>query len=131
MALTEMLPDECMAGTFRAYGGVALAVTIAGFLAAAVSLAKALAWLRDEAHGRRYGKAVPDRHTLKARLLTAWVLLPPAWLYTEAIFLYRRFGKAACFASFQHAQNLVLHGWIVVVAVLFVICFGREIFGKE
>ena len=131
LLMTEGLPETCMAGTFNAYGGVALAMTVAGVLTAAISLTKAMSWLRDEAHGRRHGKAVPDRHTIKTRLLAAWVLLPPMWLYVEAIFFYRHFGKAACFASFEHAQSLVMHGWIVFVAVLFLLCFGREIFVNE
>jgi polyferredoxin len=130
MTLMEALPQECMAGTFYSHGGVALAVTVLGLLCAAASLALGFHWFREETRFRRNRRDVPDRHTARAWLLGLWVLAPPAWLYIEAIFLYRRFGKAACFSSFEHAQELVLHGWIVLVAVLALLCFGRDLFSR-
>jgi hypothetical protein len=129
--LLEQLPDECMTGTFHSHGGVALAVTVIGLLGAIYSLAKGFSWLREETNHRRTGHHAPDRRMSKSWLLGLWVLLPPLWLYVEDIFLYRHYGKAACFESFRYAQEIVAKGWLVVVAVLTLLYFGREIFGRE
>jgi len=129
--LAEGVPAECMVGTFNRYGWVALAVTVAGVAGAVYSLSKGFVWLREEADSRRGRKESPDRRTAKAWLLGLWVLVPPAWLYVEYIFLYRHFGKAACFESFRYAQEIVFRGWAGVVLVLVGLYFGREIFGRE
>lgn len=129
--LAEGVPAECMAGTFNRYGWVALAVTVAGVAGAVYSLSKGFAWLREETDSRRSQKEFPDRRLAKAWHLGLWVLLPPAWLYIEYIFLYRHFGKAACFESFRYAQEIVFRGWAGVVLVLVGLYFGREIFGRE
>jgi hypothetical protein len=129
--LAEGVPAECMAGTFNHHGWVALAVTVAGVAGAVYSLSKGFAWLREEAESRRGQKESPDRRAAKAWLLGLWVLLPPAWLYVEYIFLYRHFGKAACLESFRYAQEIVFRGWAGVVLVLGGLYFGREIFGRE
>jgi hypothetical protein len=129
--LAEGVPAECMAGTFNSHGWVALLVTVAGLLGAIYSLSKGFAWLREEAICRREKREAPDRWRAKGWLLGLWVLLPPVWLYVESIFLYRHFGKAACFDSFRYAQEIVSRGWVCVVAVLGVLYFGKEIVGKE
>lgn len=129
--LAEGIPAECMVGTFHSHGWIALAVTVAGLAGAVYSLAQGFAWLREEADCRRTGQRPPDRHAAKSWLLGLWVLLPPVWLYVEDIFLYRHFGKAACFESFRYAQEIVSKGWMAVVAVLTILYFGRQIFGKE
>lgn len=125
---TESVSDACMAGTFHSYGWVALAVTVAGLLGAIYSLAAGFRWLREEAEekGRR-----SKRYAAKSWLLGLWVLTPPVWLYVESIFLFRHFGKAECFGQFRYAQELVSRGWIVLVAVLSLLYFGREIAGKD
>lgn len=127
----ESVPEVCMAGTFHSHGWIALLVTIVGVIGAVCSFAKAIQWLRDDAERRRRNLPLHERSVSKGWLLGAWLLLPPAWLYIEDIFLYRHFGKAACFDQFRYAQQIVTHGWIVFVAVLAVICFGREITGRE
>jgi len=129
--LAEGVPDTCLAGTFRSYGGVALLVTVVGLAEAIVSLARGFQWFGEEKRCRREGTQPPDRHRAKSWLLGSWVLLPPVWLYVEDIFLFRHFGKAACFDGFRYAQELVARGWIVVVSVLVLLYFGREIFGRE
>jgi hypothetical protein len=129
--LAEGIPAECMAGTFNSHGGVALGVTIVGLIGAIYSLAKGFAWLREASDAKRSGKEPQDRRTAKNWLLGLWVLLPPAWFFFEYIFLYRHFGKAACFESFKYAQDLVGKGWAGMVAVLGVLYFGKEVLGKE
>lgn len=129
--LADGVPGECMAGTFNSHGWIALAVTILGMTGAVYSLAKGFKWLREEAEGGRNRVAPPDRRTAKSWLLGIWVLLPPVWLYIEDIVLYRHFGKAACFDSFRYAQEIVWRGWAGVVAVLSILYFGQEIFGRE
>src|ERR1700750_2218229 len=101
--LADGVPPECMAGTFRSHGWVALVVTLAGLIGAVCSLSKGFGWLREEAGCKRTKSETLDRHPAKSWLLGAWVLLPPVWLYIEYIFLYRPFGKAACFESFRDA----------------------------
>src|SRR5215470_7070567 len=125
LLLSEGLPADCMTGTFNSHGGIALAVTILGLIAAIYSLAKGLAWLREARDARRRSTPPPDRHAQKSLLLILWLLAPPTWLFIEDIFLYRAFGKPACFDFFRHAQHLVLSGWIVLVAALFLLYFGR------
>ncbi|MBS1820915.1 MAG: hypothetical protein JST61_02890 [Acidobacteria bacterium] len=125
------VPEACMAGTFRSHGWLALLVTIIGVAGAVYSLAKAFAWMREQAEARRGGTQPPNRHTAKAWLLGVWLLVPPAWLYAEDIFLFRSFGKAECFDQFRYAQQLVSRGWIVLVVALAVLFFGREIAGRE
>ena len=129
--LAEALPPECMTGTFNSHGGIALAVTILGLLFAIYALTRAFHFLRKEADARRINTTPPDRRTAKAWLLGIWTLLPPTWLFCEHIFLYRAFGKPACFDFFTHAQNIVLTGWLATLAVLAFLLFGREILGKD
>lgn len=129
--LAEGVPAECMVGTFNSNGWVALAVTVLGLLGAVYSLNKGFVWLREQAHSRTTGHPSPDRHAAKSLLLGLWLLLPPAWFYVEDIFFYRHFGKAACFDSFRYAQEIVARGWMVFVATLSILYFGREIFGRE
>jgi hypothetical protein len=131
LLLAESLPPECMTGTFNSHGGVALAFTVLGLIAAAFSLAKALQWLREETIAEHRAHTPSDRHIAKAWILGLWVLVPPAWLFVEDIFLYRAYGKAACFASFQYAQQIVFRGWFVLVAVLTALLFGRALFAKR
>jgi len=132
MALfAEGVPAECMASTFNSHGWVALVVTAVGLLGAIYSLSKGFEWVREEADCKRSKKEPPDRRTAKSWLLGLWVLLPPVWLYIEYIFLYRHFGKAACFESFKYAQQIVSEGWIGTLVVLGGLYFGKEIFGKE
>lgn len=128
LVLLEALPETCMAGTFRSHGGVALAVTVLGLGAAALLLAKGFQWLREEIVAEHVGHRAPDRHVAKAWLLGAWLLLPSVWLYVEDIFLFRLYGKAECFASFQYAQQIVFRGWVVMAAALGALFFGRAIF---
>ena len=125
---TESVSDACMAGTFHSYGWVALVITIAGLAAAIYSLAAGFRWFREETERNEKSS---KRHASKSWLLGLWVLVPPAWLYVEAIFLFRLFGKAECFGQFRYAQELVSRGWIVLVAVLGFLYFGREIAGRE
>jgi nicotinamide riboside transporter PnuC len=127
----EGVPAECMAGTFNSHGGVALGVTILGLAAAIYSLSRGFAWLREEAEAKRNRTVPPDRRSAKSWLLGLWVLLPPTWFFVEDIFLYRHFGKAACFESFRYAQELAGKGWAATLAVLTVLYFGKEILGKE
>lgn len=129
--LTAGVPAECMAGTFNSHGWVALLVTGLGLAAAGYSLSKGLGWLREEANCNRGQKEERNRHTAKGWFLGLWVLLPPLWFYVEYIYLYRHFGKAACFDSFRYAQELVSKGWVVLVLVLGVLYFGKEIFGRK
>jgi hypothetical protein len=128
LLLVETLPEICMAGTFHSHGGVALAVTVVGLLAAAFSLTKGFQWLREEIVAEHVGHKPRDRHAAKSWLLGAWVLVPSAWLYVEDIFLFRAYGKAECFASFQYAQEIVFRGWVVLVVALSVLYFGRSVF---
>jgi hypothetical protein len=129
--LVEGVPAECMAGTFNSHGWIALAVTVAGLAGAVYSLAKAFEWLREEIDCRRHKKEPPDRLRAKGWLLGFWVLVPPAWFFIEYIFLYRHFGKAACFESFQYAQEIVAKGWIGLVVVMSVLLLGKEILRKD
>src|SRR4051812_851743 len=116
--LGEGLPEACMAGTFNSHGWVALLVTIAGLAGAIYSLSKGFQWLREEADSKRGHKDFPYRRAARSWLLGLWVLLPPVWFFIEYIFLYRHFGKPACFEQFKYAQELVGRGWIVLVAAL-------------
>jgi hypothetical protein len=127
----ESVPEVCMAGTFQSHGGVALLVTIVGVSAAALCFAKGVQWLHEDTESRRHGRPSRSPHALKGWLLGMWLLMPPAWLYTEDIFLFRHFGKAACFDHFRYAQQIVMHGWTVFVAVLALLYFGREIAGRD
>jgi hypothetical protein len=127
----EGLPEACMAGTFHSHGWSALLVTTAGLAGAVYSLSKGFQWLREKSESKRDGKQFPDRHTAKSWLLSLWLLLPPAWFFIEYIFLYRHFGKPECFEQFKYAQELVARGWIVLVAALGILFFGKEIVGKE
>jgi hypothetical protein len=127
----EALPSECMAGTFNSHGIIPLVITILALLFAIYALAKAFQWLREEADARRNKTSPPDRRTAKAWLLGLWTLLPPTWLFIEDIFLYRAFGKPACFDFFRHAQHLVLTGWLATLALLTLLYFGREIFARD
>lgn len=120
-----------MTGTFHSHGWLALLVTIAGLASAVYSLAKGFAWLREQTDAYGAGRQAPDQRSAKAWLLGLWVLVPPAWLFIEDIVLFRSFGKAECFDQFRYAQELVSRGWIVLVAVLTVLYFGREIVGRE
>lgn len=129
--LAEGVPETCMAGTFYSHGWIALGITVVGLVGAIYSLAMGFQWLREESDSMRQARDVPDRRTAKSWLLGIWVLLPPAWLYVESIFLYRHFGKGECFVQFQYAQELVTRGWMVLVAVLSFLYFGREILGKD
>jgi hypothetical protein len=129
--LAEALPPDCMTGTFYSHGEVALAITIAGLLFAIYSLARAFRFVREEAEARRTGATPPGRHAQKAWLLGTWTILPPLWLFCEHIFLYRAFGKPACFDFFTHAQSLVLTGWLATLAILALLCFGKQIFGRD
>ncbi|RZU41256.1 hypothetical protein [Edaphobacter modestus] len=129
--LAEGVPAECMVGTFNSHGWMALAVTGVGLVGAIYSLSKGFEWLREEADCKRDQKEAPDRRTAKNWLLGLWVLLPPAWFFIEYIFLYRHFGKPACFESFKYAQELAGKGWAGMVAVLSGLYFGKEILGKE
>jgi hypothetical protein len=129
--LAEGVPAECMAGTFNSHGWIALAITVAGLAGAVYSLAKGFEWLREEADCRRNQTVPPDRFTAKAWLLGFWVLAPPAWFFIEYIFLYRHFGKAACFESFKYAQEIVAKGWIGILFVMGALLIGREILGKK
>lgn len=126
----EGLPEACMAGTFHSHGWLALLVTIIGVAGAVYSLAKGFAWMREQAEARRAGTQSPDRHTAKSWLFGVWLLVPPAWLYVEDIFLFRHFGKAECFDQFRYAQELVARGWIVLAVALGLLYFGREIAGR-
>lgn len=125
---TESVSDACMAGTFHSYGWVALAVTVAGLAGAIYSLAAGFRWLREETEQKERSS---KRHAAKSWLLGLWVLVPPAWFYVESIFLFRHFGKAECFGQFRYAQELVSRGWIVLVAVLGFLYFGREIARRD
>ncbi|QHS52836.1 hypothetical protein [Edaphobacter sp. 12200R-103] len=127
----QSVPEVCMAGTFQSHGGVALLVTIVGVAAAAICLAKGVQWLREDAECRRQNLSVTSHYAAKGWLLGLWLLVPPAWLYVEDIFLFRHFGKAACFDQFRYAQQIVMHGWTVFVAVLALVYFGREIAGRD
>lgn len=127
----KSVAEVCMAGTFQSHGGVALVVTILGVLSAAFCFAKGVQWLREDAECRRRNMPSPMRYVIKGWLLGLWLLAPPAWLYVEDIFLFRHFGKAACFDQFQYAQQIVMHGWTVFVAVLALLYFGHAIAGRE
>jgi hypothetical protein len=129
--LAEGVPAECMAGTFNSHGWIALAVTVAGLAGAVYSLSKGFEWLREEADYRRDKTVPPDRRTVKGWLLSFWILVPPAWFFIEYIFLYRHFGKAACFESFKYAQEIVAKGWIGMVVVMSALLIGKEILSKE
>lgn len=129
--LAEGVPETCMEGTFYSHGWIALAITMIGLAGAIYSLAMGFRWFREEADSNRQKAEFPDRRTAKSWLLGIWVLLPPAWLYVESIFLYRHFGKAECFEQFRYAQELVARGWMVLVAVLSFLYFGREILSRE
>lgn len=129
--LAEALPPECMTGTFYSHGGVALAITVLGLLFAVYALTKAFQFLREEAAAKRTNTTPRNHHTAKAWLLGIWTLLPPTWLLSEHIFLYRAFGKPACFDFFTHAQTIVLTGWLATLAVLTLLYFGREILGRD
>jgi hypothetical protein len=120
-----------MAGTFHSHGWLALLVTVIGVAGAVYSLTKGFMWMREQAEARRAGAQAPDRHTVKSWLFGAWLLVPPVWLFVEDIFLFRSFGKAECFDQFRYAQELVSRGWIVLVAALALLYFGREIAGRE
>jgi hypothetical protein len=124
--LAEALPPDCMTGTFNSHGGVALAVTVLGLLFAIYALTRGFHFLREEAHARR---TAPGHHATKAWQLGIWTILPPTWLFCEHVFLYRAFGKAACFDFFTHAQTIVLIGWLATLAVLTFLYFGRDIWG--
>jgi hypothetical protein len=124
--LAEAIPPDCMTGTFNSHGGVALAITMLGLLFAIYALTRGFHFLREEAHARR---TAPGHHATKAWLLGIWTLLPPTWLFCEHVFLYRAFGKAACFDFFTHAQTIVLIGWLATLAVLTFLYFGRDIWG--
>jgi len=97
-----------------------------GLLFAIYALTRGFHFLREEAHARR---TAPGHHATKAWLLGIWTLLPPTWLFCEHVFLYRAFGKAACFDFFTHAQTIVLIGWLATLAVLTFLYFGRDIWG--
>lgn len=125
------LPPECMTGTFNSHGGIALGVTIAGLLFAVYALTRAFHFLREEADAARNNTSPPNRHPQKAWLLGLWTILPPTWLLCEHIFLYRAFGKPSCFDFFTHAQQIVLIGWLATLAVLTLLCFGRQILGRD
>lgn len=127
----ESVPEACMAGTFQSHGGIALLITLLGVACAAFCFAKGVQWLREDAECRRRSIPLPARYVIKGWLLGLWLLIPPAWLYTEDIFLFRHFGKAACFDQFRYAQQIVMHGWTVFVAVLVVLYLGRQIAGRE
>jgi len=129
--LSEGVPETCMAGTFHSHGSIALSITIAGVIGAALSLMRAITWLREQVAAARVGHRSPDRGFAKGWLLGVWLLAPPAWLFAEDIFLFRAFGKADCFGQFQYAQHLVLTGWIVFVLALGALLFGRELAGRE
>ncbi|QNI37443.1 hypothetical protein [Edaphobacter albus] len=131
LLLAVGVPEACMVGTFHSHGWIALAITVVGLMGAIYSLAMGFRWLREESDSKRQKRELPDRRTAKGWLLGLWVLLPPAWLYVESIFLYRHYGKAECFDQFRYAQELVSKGWIVLVAVLGFLYFGREILRKE
>ena len=131
MLLAQALPPECMTGTFYSHGSIALAITILGLLLAAYALTKAFQWLREEAEAKHTNATPPNRHSQKAWLLGLWTLLPPTWLLSEHIFLYRAFGKPACFDFFTHAQTIVLTGWLATLAVLTLLSFGKQIFGRD
>jgi hypothetical protein len=120
-----------MAGTFHSHGSIALAITIIGVIGAAFSLGKAIGWLGEQIAAARAGHRSADRVVAKGWLLGVWLLVPPAWLFVEDIFLFRAFGKADCFGQFQYAQHLVITGWIVFVAALTALLFGRELTGRE
>jgi len=125
---TESVSDVCMTGTFHSYGWIALAVTVVGLLGAIYSLAAGFRWLRETAEEKERRS---KRYAAKSWLLGLWVLVPPAWLYVESVFLFRHFGKAECFGQFRYAQELVSRGWIVLVAVLGFLYFGREIANRD
>ena|SRR6516162_9092636 len=127
----EALPPECMSGTFTSHGLIPLVITILGLVFAIYALTKAFQWLREESDARRTKTSPPDRRTAKAWLLGLWTLLPTAWLFIEDIFLYRAYGKPACFDFFRHAQHLVLTGWLATLAVLTLLYFGKEILNKD
>ena len=129
--LAESIPETCMVGTFHSHGWIALAITVVGLIAAIYSLTLGFRWLREEVDSKLQKRESSDRRTAKSWLLGLWVLLPPAWLYVESIFLYRHYGKAECFAQFRYAQELVSKGWIVLVAVLSFLYFGREVLPRE
>ena len=129
--LAEAFPPDCMTGTFNSHGGVALAVTILGLIFAVYALTKAFQFLREEAEAKHTKTTPPNRHKQKAWLLGLWTLLPPTWLFCEHIFLYRAFGKPACFDFFTHAQTIVLTGWLATLAVLTLLYFGRSILGRD
>jgi hypothetical protein len=57
--------------------------------------------------------------------------VPSAWFFIEYIFLYRHFGKAGCFKSFQYAQEIVAKGWIGLVVVMSILLLGKEILRKD
>ena len=120
-----------MAGTFYSHGSLALTVTLLGLAFAIYALAKGFRWLREESQAKRSDAAPPDRHTLKSWLLGIWLLLPPTWLFCEHLFLYRAYGKPACFDFFIHAQAIVLTGWLATLAVLTLLYFGRQILGSD
>ncbi|MEG9438618.1 hypothetical protein JAO29_20950 [Edaphobacter sp. HDX4] len=127
----DSVAEVCMTGTFNSHGWVALAVTVIGVIAAISSLAKGFQWLREETAASRGNRQAQDRWKAKSWLLGLWVIAPPMWLYIEAIFLYRHFGRAACFGQFQYAQQIVFRGWVVLIAVLGPLYFGREILSRE
>ena len=54
-----------------------------------------------------------------------------SWLFIEDIFLYRAYGKPACFDFFRHAQHLVLTGWLATLVVLTLLYFGKEILSRD
>lgn len=128
--LSNGIPPECMVGTFNSHGWVALVVTFVGLSGAIYSLGKGFQWLREEANSEPDKRSASNRHIAKSWLLGLWVLLPPVWFYVEAIFLYRHFGKAACYDSFHDAQGIVERGWMVLVAVLAGLYFGKDVFGR-
>ena len=131
LILAEALPPECMTGTFNSNGSIAFAITILGLLFAIYALAKGLQWLREQVVAARTNSTAHDHHAAKSAILILWTLFPPAWLYCEHIFLFRAFGKPACFDSFAHAQWIVATGWLATLAVLTFLYFGREIFGRD
>jgi hypothetical protein len=129
--LADALPADCMTGTFNSHGVIPLAITILGLALAVYALTKAFQFLREESEAKHTRTPPPDRRKTKAWLLGLWLLAPPSWLFVEDIFLYRAFGKPACFDFFTHAQQLVTNGWIVTAAALAFLYFGKEVLGKD
>ena len=85
---------------------------------------------------RGFNRVLPEPGTqwpavkkCQAIFLVIWVCFPPAWLWFEYFFVFRRVSDPAPddFEKLKYGQDLASKIWLAVVSALLMLYFGKDL----